>query len=163
MNRDDTIVTPELDAHNIVKARKVSQLSNCSRTAVGVVVARGSKVMAQAANGTQPGVRSCTDGGCSRCRSETARGQNYESCLCIHAEQAAVARAARRGRALDGAAMYSTLRPCLTCAKIALEAGIVRIVYADHIQFPPDVEAAYVQFIQESGLAVDRCESSLQA
>lgn len=47
----------------------------------------------------------------------------------VHAEQNAVADAARRGVELDGARVYVTHMPCITCAKILAASGIREIVY----------------------------------
>ncbi len=48
-----------------------------------------------------------------------------------HAEQNAIAQAARFGVALQGATLYCKMVPCYTCAKLAITAGIERIV-AEH-------------------------------
>ena len=52
-----------------------------------------------------------------------------KSCIrTIHAEQNAIAWAAREGIALKGATLYSTLFPCQSCAKLILQAGITAVV-----------------------------------
>jgi dCMP deaminase len=51
------------------------------------------------------------------------------SCIrTIHAEQNAIAWAAREGIALKGGTLYTTLFPCQSCAKLILQAGIVAVV-----------------------------------
>lgn len=49
----------------------------------------------------------------------------------IHAEMAAIADAARRGLALDGATLYTTTFPCHVCARHVVAAGIRRVVYIE--------------------------------
>ncbi len=52
-----------------------------------------------------------------------------KSCIrTIHAEQNAIAWAAREGIALKGGTMYSTLFPCHSCAKLIMQTGIVHVV-----------------------------------
>lgn len=46
----------------------------------------------------------------------------------IHAEQNAIAWAAREGIAVKGGSMYSTMFPCQPCAKLIVQAGIVRVI-----------------------------------
>jgi len=137
-------------------ARQVSKESNCIRRQVGAVIVRGTDVVAKAANGTPAGVKPCSEGGCLRCQSGAVSGQEYEACLCTHAEQKAIALAAKKGISTDEAVIYCTLRPCLTCAMICLESGIRHITYADDIIFSQDVEDAYRQLIAETGLVITR-------
>ena len=52
-----------------------------------------------------------------------------QSCIrTIHAEQNAIAWAAREGIALTGGTIYSTLFPCQSCAKLIMQTGIVHVV-----------------------------------
>ena len=48
----------------------------------------------------------------------------------IHAEQAAVIRAAKLGIATAGAIVYSLLKPCYQCTKVLATAGVCKILYA---------------------------------
>ena len=52
-----------------------------------------------------------------------------KSCIrTIHAEQNAIAWAAREGIALKGGTLYSTLFPCQSCAKLIMQAGIEQVI-----------------------------------
>ena len=52
-----------------------------------------------------------------------------KSCIrTIHAEQNAIAWAAREGITLKGGTLFSTLFPCQSCAKLILQTGIVAVV-----------------------------------
>lgn len=48
-----------------------------------------------------------------------------------HAERNAIYNAARRGTALSGTTLYSTLCPCMDCARGIVQSGIKRVVTAD--------------------------------
>ena len=50
---------------------------------------------------------------------------------CLHAEQAAIASAARTGVAVSGATLYSTTFPCHECTKIIVGAGIIEVKYIE--------------------------------
>jgi dCMP deaminase len=112
-------------------AEDVAQKSNCVRRHVGCVVVADSSIVASGWNGVHisPNI-DCVEAGCPRCRAaDTVTGIGYDRCICVHAEQVAIAEAARNGVSLEGAILYNTLRPCLNCAATALIAGVRRIVY----------------------------------
>ena len=134
--------------HNLMQlAWEVAQNSNCRRRQVGAVIVQNDVAVVTAANGTYPEIASCNEGVCERCLSDADSGGSYDSCLCIHAEQAAIANAARLAKITQGATLYCTLRPCIPCLNLCLHAGVIRIVYDETIQFPADVEIAYKQLV----------------
>jgi dCMP deaminase len=47
----------------------------------------------------------------------------------VHAEANAIAQAAKHGIATDGACIYVTLEPCLSCLKLIISAGIQEVFY----------------------------------
>ena len=57
----------------------------------------------------------------------------------VHAEQNAVADAARRGSSVEGCVAYVTHYPCINCAKILAAAGIAEIKYRTDYQNDPIV------------------------
>jgi len=72
----------------------------------------------------------CVAAGCLRCKvADTVTGIGYDRCLCVHAEQAAIADAAKNGGSLYGAILFNTLRPCLSRAANALIAGVEQVVH----------------------------------
>lgn len=48
----------------------------------------------------------------------------------VHGEANAIAFAARSGVRLEGATLYTTYSPCLPCAQLIVNSGIVRVVCA---------------------------------
>jgi len=131
-------------------ARKAAEKSNCRRRRVGCVIAFDKTILIESNNGTPDGIQSCKDGGCDRCLSGIPSGESYESCLCMHAEQAAIAQAAKMGKQISGATLYCTLRPCLNCLEICYSAGIKTIVFDDYIKFRPELEEAYSFFVNQT-------------
>ena len=136
------------DADILLTAEHVAQKSNCVRRHVGCVLVKGSSTLATGWNGvhTSPEL-DCVEAGCPRCKAaDTVTGIGYDRCLCVHAEQVAIAEAARNGVSLDGATLYNTLRPCLNCAANALLAGVKRIVYqADWHYSDKELEEAHAR------------------
>jgi len=50
----------------------------------------------------------------------------------IHAEANAIAQAAKYGISTEGAKIYVTLEPCLSCLKLIISAGIDEVYYETH-------------------------------
>ena len=62
-----------------------------------------------------------------------------EECICVHAEQNAICQAAYHGISLAGATLYVTISPCLTCAKMIINAGLEEVVYEHDYHFQKTV------------------------
>jgi len=135
-------------------ARAVAVRSNCVRRRVGAIIVVQNAIIATGYNGTPVGVRNCFEGGCPRCASTAAPGEGYDMCICVHAEQNAIALAARHGSATNLGVLYSTLRPCFSCAKEAIQAGIREIVFSDPHLYTGDLEDVYRQLHVESGISL---------
>ncbi|OEH80233.1 putative deoxycytidylate deaminase [Cyclospora cayetanensis] len=102
-------------------------------------------------NGTHSAAVNCLDGGCERCSDPTVHaGRQLEACSCIHAEANALLEAGRE-RCLGGA-IYVTLLPCLSCAKLTIQAGIKRVVYAEAY----DTQSGSLELLRNAGLEVYR-------
>ena len=122
-------VRPSWDQYFMKIADAVATRSNCCRRQVAAVLVRDGRIIATGYNGTPRGVRNCDDGGCPRCNSDTPSGSGLTECLCSHAEENAIVQSAYHGIAVKGAVLYTTFSPCLQCAKMIINAGIVEVVY----------------------------------
>lgn len=92
--------------------------SGDSTTKVGALLLKNGTLLAAGANTLARGVAPTAD--------RLARPAKYA--WMVHAELNAIADAARRGVAVEGATCAITLYPCATCAKALVQAGIRRIV-----------------------------------
>ena len=144
-------------------ARDAARHSNCIRRSVGAVIVRGSHIVSAGWNGVTDDLQDCRQAGCPRCITGGQTGQGYENCMCMHAEQRAIARAARLGVVTDGASIYINLRPCLSCLSTLYAAGITDVVYDEDWVLPSAFEPAYAaltskfrSFVQvDSAIATD--------
>lgn len=128
-----------------------SSRSTCLRRRVGAVVVKDRMVLSTGYNDTPRGLPNCGDGGCARCASTAPSGQALDTCLCLHAEQNAIIQAAYHGAAISGAAMYITHQPCLTCAKMIVNVGIRRMIFAGDYPDPLAVE-----MLSDAGVTIER-------
>jgi dCMP deaminase len=134
----------------LTMAEDVARSSNCVRRAVGAVIVSHGQVVSKGWNGLMEGSGNCRDAGCPRCINGGDTGSGYETCICIHAEQRAIADAARRGLGTDNSTMYVNLRPCLQCLAIAKASGIRRIFFhGEDWKYPPEIEAVYATLAGE--------------
>jgi len=99
----------------------LSTRSNCERLHVGCVIvtggARKNRIVAAGYNGFLPG------------SPHTSRLRDGHEQATVHAEQNAIADAARRGSSVEGCVAYVTHYVCINCAKILASAGIAEIRY----------------------------------
>jgi len=109
-------------------AEEVARRSTCLRRTVGAVLVVEKRILATGYNGAPSGVPHCSETGCLRQQMAVPSGERHELCRGLHAEQNAVIQAAKHGVRIAGATLYTTHHPCSLCAKIAINAGIERIV-----------------------------------
>ncbi|MBR2839293.1 MAG: dCMP deaminase family protein [Kiritimatiellae bacterium] len=136
---------PGWDEYFMSIADVVATRSNCSRRHVAAVEVRDRHILATGYNGTPHGVTNCFAGGCPRCARTTTSGDHLEECLCVHAEQNAICQAALHGHAIEGATIYVTISPCLTCAKLIINSGISEVVYGGDYAFLDEVKRIFRQ------------------
>ena len=141
---------PGWDRYFMDIAKVAALRSNCSRRQVAAVLVRDKRIISTGYNGTPRGVRNCNEGGCPRCNSDTPSGSHLTECLCSHAEENSIVQAAYHGIAVKGATLYTTFSPCLTCAKMIINAGIVEVVYHQRYSID-DVSTA---LLAEAGVVV---------
>lgn len=96
--------------------------SSCLRANVGVVAVKEGRIIAAGYVGAPSGMPHCLDVGCEI-------GPDGGCIRSVHAEANMVAWAARTGTALEGTEVYCTHQPCLSCAKLLLNAGISKFRY----------------------------------
>ncbi|MCS7236082.1 MAG: cytidine/deoxycytidylate deaminase family protein [Armatimonadota bacterium] len=145
---------PGWDDYFMSLAALAATRSTCLRRRVGAVVVKDRMVLSTGYNDTPRGLRNCGEGGCARCAGDAPPGTGHDTCLCIHAEQNAILQAAYHGVAVAGGTLYCTHQPCLACAKIIANVGIVRVVYGGAYPDPFAwrlLEDAKVELVQYRG------------
>ena len=143
---------PDWDTYFMDIAHVVGTRGNCSRRRVAAVVVKDRRIISTGYNGTPRGVKNCMDGGCARCASNAPSGSGLGECICSHAEENAITQAAYHGIRLKGSIIYVTICPCLTCAKMIINAGIVEVVYGGDYVFTEQTRA----LLSEAGVKFRR-------
>lgn len=99
-------------------AQRVAQESYDYKTKVGAVIAKDRNILAYGYNGTVTG----SDNTMRDCK-------GLPLSTVVHAEQNAIAKLAKSTQSGEGATLYCTLFPCMSCALSVIQAGITRVIY----------------------------------
>jgi dCMP deaminase len=125
---DDT-PRPSLDQYFMAFATVASLMSTCQHRKEGAVAVQGKRIIATGYNGAPVGLPHCDMVGCSR--DGLVSGERLDICRAVHAEENVLLQCAQYGPSCKGATIYTTLQPCLNCAKSMVNAGIARVVYEE--------------------------------
>jgi dCMP deaminase len=71
----------------------------------------------------------------------------------LHAEANAITKVAKSNNSSEGATLYITASPCMECAKLIIQAGIVRVVYSDTYR---NIEG--IELLERAGIKVDQID-----
>lgn len=134
---------PDWDTYFMDIAHVVARRGNCLRRRVAAVIVMEQRIVSTGYNGTPRGIKNCFEGGCPRCAGNTPSGADLGQCLCSHAEENAITQAAYHGIALRGAALYCTLSPCLTCARMIINSGIKEVIYEAEYEFGGEIKGLF--------------------
>lgn len=112
---------PTRDEMLMDMAQVVAARGTCSRLRVGAILARDSRALSSGYNGAPSGMKHCN---------HTMDESGIGCTRVVHAEANAIVWAARHGVATDGCDLFTTHMPCLACANLIINAGIMRVVYS---------------------------------
>jgi dCMP deaminase len=128
-------VRPDWDTYFMAIAHVVKSRSSCSRRQVAAVIVKDRRLISTGYNGTPRGLPNCDAGGCARCAGDAPSGTGLGDCICCHAEENAITQAAYHGISVAAGVIYVTISPCLTCARMIINAGIREVVYEGDYTF----------------------------
>ena len=144
------------DRYFMDMAKVAASRSTCLRRQVGAVaVSPDNRILGTGYNGALPGTPHCEETGCLRQQMNIPSGERQEICRAQHAEANICNIAARYGIPLEGATIYVTNQPCVTCMKAIITSGIKRIVYEGDY---PDAFA--VRIAEEAGIELVKMEQA---
>ena len=123
-------------------AEAVLERSTCIRRMFGAIIVKNDEIIATGFNGAPRGRENCCDlNYCLREKLNIPRGERYEMCRSVHAEQNAIISASRKD--LIGSTLYlvgkeykngeyvSNSNPCMLCKKMIINSGIEKIIIRD--------------------------------
>ena len=118
-----------LDQRYLRMARIWAENSYCQRRKVGALVVKDKLIISDGYNGTPSGFENvCED------------ADNVTKPYVLHAEANAITKLARSNNNSDGSTLYITDSPCIECAKLIIQAGIKRVVFAQKYRLVDGLE-----------------------
>ena len=119
----------ELDRRYLRMAHIWAENSYCKRRQVGALIIKDKMIISDGYNGTPVGFENI-------CEDEN----NVTKPYVLHAEANAITKIARSNNNSQGATLYVTAAPCIECAKLIIQAGIRRVVYAEQYRLTEGLE-----------------------
>ena len=118
--------------------------SYCTRRQVGAILVKDRMIISDGYNGTPSGFENV-------CEDENGVTKPYV----LHAEANAITKVAKSSNSSEGATLYITDSPCMECAKLIIQAGIKRVVYAREYRIIDGVD-----LLRRAGIEVEKYAES---
>lgn len=133
--------------------------SFAQRTKVGALIVKDGMIISDGFNGTPHGFENeceefvscgntCTNlfgQDCEHCKEHKLKTKPYV----LHAEANAILKVAKSTNSTEGATLYCTMAPCLECAKLIIQSGIIRLVYSE-----PYRDTSGIELLKRAGIQI---------
>lgn len=116
-----------LDERYIEMSLIWSKNSKSKRKKVGALLVKNGSIISDGYNGTPSGF----DNNCEIEIETEGRIELKTKKEVLHAESNAIAKVAKSNYSSEGSTLYTTLSPCVECAKLIIQSGIKRVVYLE--------------------------------
>lgn len=130
--------TKKLDLRYLRMARIWAENSYCKRRQVGALVVKEKTIISDGYNGTPSGFENVCE------------EDNVTKPYVLHAEANAITKLARSNNNSEGSTLYVTASPCIECAKLIIQSGIKRVVYAEKYRLDEGI-----QLLKRAGIEVE--------
>ncbi len=125
-------------------ATAVLERGTCLRRSYGAIIVKNDEIISTGYTGAPRGRKNCIDlGFCRRIAMNIPRGQRYELCRSVHAEENAIISASRRdmigatlylvGRDMETGQFVEGASSCAMCKRAIINAGIEKVVIRNTI------------------------------
>ena len=123
-------------------AETVAERATCLRRRFGAIIVKNDQIISTGYAGAPRGRKNCTDlGFCAREKMNIPRGERYELCRSVHAEQNAIIHASRSdmidatlylvGREVSTGEYIVNASSCAMCKRAVINAGISTVIVRD--------------------------------
>ena len=135
-------------------AERFAQLSTATRAKVGAIIVKDNRIISIGYNGMPSG----WDNECETyIGTFTNDGKPTDASMyktkpeVLHAETNAIAKVAQSSESSRGSELFCTHLPCMECAKLIHQSGIVTVYYREEYQ---SAKGTGKQFLMDSGIEV---------
>ena len=123
-------------------AETVVERGTCLRRNFGAIIVKNDEIISTGFVGAPRGRKNCCDlGYCTREKLNIPRGERYELCRSVHAEQNAIISASRRdtidstlylvGKNYKDHSYVENANPCALCKRMIINSGIKEVIIRD--------------------------------
>lgn len=123
-------------------AETVVERGTCLRRNFGAIIVKNDEIISTGYVGAPRGRKNCCDlGYCTREKLNIPRGERYELCRSVHAEQNAIISASRRdtinstlylvGKNYKDHTYVENANPCALCKRMIINSGIKEVIIRD--------------------------------
>ena len=139
MSEAQNYIRPDWNEYFLDIAKAVGRRATCLRRRYGAVIVKDNVIISAGYNGAPRGEANCIDTGiCERERLKVPKGERYELCVSVHAEQNAIINA--DPLKMEGATIYvaginaadgsiASGEPCKLCRRMIKNAKIAKVVF----------------------------------
>ena len=150
---------PSWDEYFLGMLDTIAKRATCDRGKSGSVIVKDKHILCTGYVGSPPGLDHCDEVGHLIKKVIDEDGTINQHCVrTIHAEQNAIAQAAKNGIALNGSTLYCKMEPCRVCAMIIISVGIKRVVCQK--KYHAAIETR--EMFQKSGVQLDVIDNKLE-
>ncbi len=140
MNKKEINTETKFDRSYIEMAHVWAKNSYCKRRQVGALIVKDRMIISDGYNGTPSGFENV-------CEDENGNTKPYV----LHAEANAITKVAKSNNSSEGATLYITDSPCMECAKLIIQSGIVRVVYENKYRITDGLD-----LLERAGVVVEQ-------
>ena len=134
------------DKYYINVAQLCAKNSYAVNLQVGAIIVKDGQIMSDGFNGTPCGFE-------NKCEVKSMDGSLHTLSYVLHAESNAILKCAKYGRSTNGSTLYITHSPCIECAKLIIQAGIIRVVYLEDYK-----KSEGIELLKRVGIKVEKFE-----
>ena len=136
----------QADKYYIKVAQLCAKNSYAVKLQVGAIIVKDGQIMSDGFNGTPCGFE-------NKCEVKSMDGSLHTLSSVLHAESNAILKCAKYGRPTNGSTLYITHSPCIECAKLIIQAGIIRVVYIEDYK-----KSEGLELLKKAGINVEKFE-----
>lgn len=141
-------------------AHTVGKRASCDRGRAGCVIVRNKQILVTGYAGAARGMPDCDTVGHLMKTIIHEDGRQSQHCMrTAHAEQNAIVQAARVGVSIEGGTLYCKMTPCAACAKMMVNAGIIRVICEKRYHNGQEAEAMF----KELGIEITFVDEQTEA
>lgn len=129
----------QLDYRYLRMARIWAENSYCKRRQVGALLVKDKMIISDGYNGTPTGFEN-----------DCETPENTSKTYVLHAEANALTKVAKSNNSSEGSTLYVTASPCIECAKLIIQSGIKRVVYAEEYRITDGID-----LLKRAGIIVE--------